>query len=222
MFDHIVLNGNVESEVAIIWLHPSGGNMLTEHPVIRWLNTDGVRVFVPEGPFWHGSSQRSRVWYHQVKDDFVEDNLVYASLVAMRKFVNHIRNAHGIKKIVLAGFSNGGSFAAMCGIMLPDLFDYVIDFAGYIPRTEDYLTFLGGDHTVREYLREKRKDNPLRISVHHGTNDLVNEYPVTLRNVEEIQIVEGLDVGLITHAQGHYVTDAGLTELERVAQSLRA
>ena len=218
MLDYVALNASAESTTALVWLHPSGSNMCSDVSDIRWFIPDNLPTFIPNGPFCHGRNWWARVWYHQIEDDRVEDDLVYASLSAMRTFVETIKTNHGIEKVVLAGFSNGGSFAAMCGIMLPNLFESVVDFSGYIPRTEDYLRFLSGDHPVREYL--STKDEPLKIQVHHGVRDYVNEFSVTERNVLEIQGVEGLTVELHPHDGGHTIQPDALKALARDAAGL--
>lgn len=220
MFDFIARNQTSDTDVGIIWLHPSGGNFQSEGWGTRRLIETGHKVFYPNGPFWHGYNQMARVWYHQIKDDFVEDKQVYASLAAMERFVTRLKRGFGVERVILAGFSNGGSFAAMCALMLPQLFEFVWDFAGYIPRTEDFTKWLTGNHSAREYLRSREKPLPLTIS--HGYNDFVNEYWCTLAGYEDAVGAEGLDLYLMSHNDGHSVNAAGMAKLVEDIKELSA
>ena len=217
MLDHVKMFQTRDSDVTIVWLHPAGSSMLRETSFAQWLFRWGFtsQVVVPDGNYALDTHGYSRNFYTQIKDDSVDDKTVDLTVEKMRKLLTDLRS--GGDRILLAGFSNGGSFAAYCALALPDLVDIAVDFSGYVPMTAWMRALLNGmNDTARDMLRE----NPVELHIHHGVYDQVNEFWVTELNAQEIESadLEGLSFEFGTYEDGHTIpeyADKLLLKLER-------
>ncbi|MEM6672568.1 MAG: carboxylesterase [Planctomycetota bacterium] len=169
LLDRVVLEPGREADAAVIWLHGLGANGHDFPPIVPELGLPAdhaVRFVFPHAPAIPVTINGGMVmpaWYDILAMDFdrrVDEDGVRRSAAHARALVERER-AEGIpaKRIVLAGFSQGGAIALHEGVRFPERLAGVLALS----------TYLACDCNIEEERVEANADVPILQC--HGSHD---------------------------------------------------
>ena len=140
--DRIVVQPSGPARASIIWLHGLGADGHDFEPVVHQLRLAdaGVRVTLPHAPMRPvtvNGGYVMRAWYDIADVDLTKNPDITGIREASRQLEQLIRNETdaGIpaKRIVLAGFSQGGAIALHCGLRHPQSLAGILALSTYLP-----------------------------------------------------------------------------------------
>lgn len=157
-----------EINASIIWLHGLGADGYDFKPVVEALNLPNVRFILPHAPARPVSINNGYVmpaWYdiHGLGTASPQDE---AGIRAAQKLIEKLiaqEQKRGVpaRRIMLAGFSQGGALALHTALRYPDRLAGVIGLSTYLPLRS----------TVAAEAHEANRDIPVFMA--HGTDDNV-------------------------------------------------
>jgi phospholipase/carboxylesterase len=147
VLEHIELNTGAEPVATIIWLHGLGADGYDFVPVVRELDINalpglksGVRFIFPHAPVRPvtiNNNMAMRAWYDIKLMDLVrqeDEDGVRASQKQIEALIAR-ENTRGVpnKRIVLAGFSQGGAITLQTGLRQRDPLAGLMVLSSYLP-----------------------------------------------------------------------------------------
>ena len=168
LLPHIELERGRDPTASIIWMHGLGADGNDFVPIIdeMELPVQPIRFIFPHAPVRavtiNGGFQM-RAWYDVVSDDFSrrEDEAgVRESQEMIEALIRH-ENERGIpsRRIVLAGFSQGGAMALHTGLRYPERLAGILALSTYVPVSK----------TLEAEMSPANRDVPIFMA--HGTAD---------------------------------------------------
>jgi phospholipase/carboxylesterase len=135
--DAIQIETGARPEAAVIWLHGLGADGHDFEPIVPELRLKKPLRFVfphaPVRPVTINQGMRMRAWYDILQlGGGPEDE---AGLRASQKITEELIRAQGLpaKKIVLAGFSQGGAIVLQTALRYPERLAGVVALSTYLP-----------------------------------------------------------------------------------------
>lgn len=195
---HLMRRGKpIENKSVLIWCH-GAGDTLENNTYISRLFPE-VPCIILQGSFPVGGGYR---FFTQVSGDTVKDDEIDYSVEELMQLIDTL-GLYG-SKLVLAGFSNGGSFASYFALKARDFVGNVFDFAGYIPRTEWYINFIANKKNLDE------NDLFPRLHWFHSSEDNVNEFSYAMEGVKDVGDIRGLRLRFVNYKGGHTIPQKGI------------
>jgi phospholipase/carboxylesterase len=207
MLDCIEIPPQEPAEASVIWLHGLGADGNDFVPLVPELRLEGevaVRFVFPHAPVRPvtvNGGMPMRAWfdiYSLERDLRVDDAGMDAARDEVRALVTR-EQERGIpaERIVLAGFSQGGSLAAITGLSHPDRLAAIIGLSCWIPQ-----------HRAKPVMAQV--DTPVFIT--HGTDDPV--VPVAYgRASRDALKASGMTVTWHEYAMAHQVCAAEVGDI---------
>ncbi|MCG6871275.1 MAG: carboxylesterase [Gammaproteobacteria bacterium] len=198
----IIVETGPEPDASIIWLHGLGADGNDFVPVVPDLGLDqapGVRLVFPHAPrrpVTVNMGSVMRAWFDIFAlDRFLHEDEegIHASARYLAELVDAERAA-GIpsRRIVLAGFSQGGAMALFEGLRYPHPLAGILALSTYLP--------LAG--SLGEELHAANRETPILFM--HGQFDPVIPYFVGTTAVEQLR-AQGLEVEFRAYPMAHQV-----------------
>lgn len=143
-YDAIEIETGADPQFAVIWLHGLGADGSDFVPVVPELELDksyAVRFVFPHAPLAPVTCNGGyvmRSWYDIITLEATSREIDEAGIVASRQTVRSLierENLRGIatKRIILAGFSQGGAVAYTTALTHPEKLGGLIALSTYIP-----------------------------------------------------------------------------------------
>lgn len=140
----IVVDTGPNPAWAVIWLHGLGADGTDFEPVVPELglpDTPAVRFIFPHAPYQPVTCNGGyvmRAWYDIISLARDSREIDEAGLIASRQRVRSLiaaETARGIpaRRIILAGFSQGGAVAYLTGLTHPERLGGIVALSTYIP-----------------------------------------------------------------------------------------
>ncbi|HEX7220777.1 MAG TPA: alpha/beta hydrolase [Burkholderiales bacterium] len=133
--DAVEIETGPDPQAAVIWLHGLGADGHDFEPIVPELElANPVRFVFPHAPMRPvtiNNGMRMRAWYDIFQfGGGAEDD---AGIRASQKLVEGLMAREKGKKIVLAGFSQGGAIALQTALRHPDALAGVLALSTYLP-----------------------------------------------------------------------------------------
>lgn len=167
--DAIELETGDTPDAAVIWLHGLGANGNDFVPVVQQLqqiSTLSIRFIFPHAPtrpITINQGIEMPGWYDIRRLDIVGDEdtegINQSTDAIARLCANQEQSGINSKRIILAGFSQGGAIALHCGLTYPKPLGGIMALSTYLPE----CTLLDIDKT------SSNKATPIMMG--HGTQD---------------------------------------------------
>ena len=166
--EYLEINTSSTIKTTIIWLHGLGADGHDFEPIATQLNLPaelGVRFIFPHAPLRHVSINQGmlmRAWYdiaHPNLDIEQDKAGIYESAALVEQLVQTEIDAK--RKIILAGFSQGGAIALHLGLRLSDTLQGILAMSTYLALPES---------VIRER-HQANKNTPIMLM--HGIDDPV-------------------------------------------------
>jgi len=166
----------IETETApqpvysVIWMHGLGADGNDFVPIVPELGLNGLAVrfifpHAPLRPVTINGGYVMRAWYDIGYQDLSlkeDENGVRESQLAVEQLIaREISRGLPARRVVLAGFSQGGAIALHCGLRYPKRLGGVIALSTYLPLPD----------TVEAELSDANRDLPILMA--HGLQDPV-------------------------------------------------
>ena len=166
----------IETETApqpaysVIWMHGLGADGNDFVPIVPELGLNGLAIrfifpHAPLRPVTINGGYVMRAWYDIGYQDLSlkeDENGVRESQLAVEQLIaREIARGLPVRRIVLAGFSQGGAMALHCGLRYPKRLAGVIALSTYLPLPDKVEAELG----------DANRDLPILMC--HGTQDPV-------------------------------------------------
>ncbi len=197
---------------SVIWLHGLGADGHDFEPIVDALAVDaGIRYLFPHAPVRTvtvNGGMRMRGWYDIASVDLdacIDHHGIAASVQQVHRLLER-EEQRGIpaRRIVLAGFSQGGVIALHAGLGYPRPLAGVVALSTYLP---------GGA------LPEGAGKVP--VFVGHGDQDPVVAHRLGLRAGERLRQA-GLDVTWNSYPMPHAVCEQEIADISRWMRALMA
>lgn len=168
--EYIELSTGPAPQYSIIWLHGLGADGNDFVPVVPKLQLPvDCRFIFPHAPMRPISCNQGyimRGWYDIVHFNEINRQADLAGILASREAIHALiaqENARGIptRRIILAGFSQGGAIVYSVGFTYPE------KFAGFIALS----TYIPAEKLLRDEYQAANQTTPVFIG--HGTLDAV-------------------------------------------------
>jgi phospholipase/carboxylesterase len=141
--ESVVLEPTTTADAAVIWLHGLGADGYDFVPIVQELRlpaTMAVRFIFPHAvprPVTINNGFVMRAWYDitSLGPDRKEDDVgIRESATVVNQYVQQ-QNARGVesKRIVIAGFSQGGAIALQAGLRYPERIAGIMALSTYLP-----------------------------------------------------------------------------------------
>lgn len=141
--ESVVLEPSTTADAAVIWLHGLGADGYDFVPIVQELRlpaTMAVRFIFPHAaprPVTINNGFVMRAWYNitSLGPDRKEDDVgIRESATVVNQYVQQ-QNARGVesKRIVIAGFSQGGAIALQAGLRYPERIAGIMALSTYLP-----------------------------------------------------------------------------------------
>jgi phospholipase/carboxylesterase len=189
-------------DCAVIWLHGLGANGHDFEPIVAELNLPTsirAKFIFPNAPIQAvtlNNGMQMPAWYdiYGLDKNSQEDEM---GIKKMSKEINMLIQKEldsGIdsKKIVLAGFSQGGALTLYCGLNYPQPLGGLLALSCYLPLREELAAF--AKHAHRD----------LNIFMAHGTHDDIVSLSFAQQAKERLEL-EGFEINWHTYACAHTV-----------------
>src|SRR5580765_957029 len=134
----VEINTGANPRVSVIWLHGLGADGHDFEPIVPELELDQPVRFVfphaPVRPVTINNGMRMRAWYDifQFGGGAEDEKGVRESEALLRKLIE-TETSKGIKKIMLAGFSQGGAIVLQTGLRYPERLAGIMALSTYLP-----------------------------------------------------------------------------------------
>lgn len=210
---YIEINTGANPTAAVIWLHGLGASGHDFEPVVPELGLPedaAVRFIFPHAPnlpVTINGGMSMPAWY-DIKamdiDRIVDTEQLRASADAVGKLVEReIAKGIDARRIIVAGFSQGGAVAYELGLSYPQRLGGILALSTYFATAA----------TIR--LSDANRDIP--ISVYHGTFDPIVPEALGVRSVETLKDM-GFDPSYQTFPMEHSVC---LEEVQDIGRFIR-
>ncbi len=164
----VEINPSGPVTASVIFLHGLGADGHDLAPLAAELDLAGVRFVFPHAPLRPvtiNGGYRMRAWYDVSGADFgtgQDEAGIRESEQQLRALIRR-EEEHGVpaRRMVLAGFSQGGAIALHTGLRYPERLAGIVDLSGYLPLAE---TLPAEAHPANKWL-------PIMMA--HGTEDTV-------------------------------------------------
>jgi phospholipase/carboxylesterase len=182
--DAVEIETGPKPAVAVIWLHGLGADGHDFEPIVPELRLAKPVRFVfphaPVRPVTINNGMRMRAWYDIFQfGGGAEDE---AGIRASQKLVEKLIEAEQGKKIVLAGFSQGGAIVLQTALRHPERLAGVMALSTYLPLS----TTVGAErhaanHDVPIFMAHGQYDDIIPIERARRSRELLEKlgYPVT-------------------------------------------
>jgi len=200
--DSIIIETNPEPNAAIIWLHGLGADGNDFVPIVEQLQLPShyaLRFIFPHAPVRPISINQGYAmpgWYDVSSLSIVEqeDEAGIRESSAILKQLCEEQEASGIdsRRIVVAGFSQGGAIALHCGCRYPK------PLAGIMALS----TYLALPDTLTDEISEYASEVPVFMA--HGRQDEVVAYEYGKQAMEQLE-AHDIDVHWYEYDMGHSV-----------------
>ena len=210
--DALVIETREPVDFSVIWLHGLGADGHDFEPIIPELNlppTASIRFVFPHAPVRPvtiNGGMRMRAWYDVVgfsPEDDQDSEGMLDSAARIREIIAQ-EQAQGIKagRILLAGFSQGGAIALLCGMQFPEPLAGILALSTYMP--------LMGHPQLRIHSAQKKTP----VLMMHGEYDPVIS-PAYARNSYHYLLDLGLNVQWRQYPMEHSVCHAQMQDIGR-------
>jgi len=176
--DAVEIETGPDPQAAVIWLHGLGADGHDFEPIVPELELPKPVRFVfphaPVRPVTINNGMRMRAWY----DIFQfgggrEDD---AGIRASQKLVEELIEAERGKKIVLAGFSQGGAIVLQTALRHPEALAGVMALSTYLPLSMTVAAERhAANHKVPIFMAHGRFDDIIPISRAERSRDFLKE-----------------------------------------------
>jgi len=213
LLPHIEQETRPNPDAAVIWLHGLGADGYDFAPIVPELNLPpelGIRFLFPHAPSMPVTVNNGYVmpaWFDILVMDIdrkVDKEQLLVSAEAINRFVDReLERGIDSRRIVLAGFSQGGAVAYQVTLSHPQPLGGLIAMSTYFA-TSDSIT-----------LSEANKQLP--IEIHHGLYDPVVPQNLGIRAAEFLQEHQ-YNVKFRTYPMDHSVCPQ---QIEHISQALQ-
>jgi phospholipase/carboxylesterase len=211
-FDGIERELGPEPDLSIIWLHGLGADASDFLPIIGELDLPADVRFVfpnaPPRPVTINGGMVMRAWYDILGfgADAPEDaDALAESVDVVRQLVQReVGRGIAVRRIVLAGFSQGGAVALHAGLGGDDAVGGILGLSTYLP-------------VVRRLKPDGAMRTDVPVMLAHGLNDPIISVEVADRSARFL-IEAGVEVDWSTYPMAHEVS---LAELRKISDWLR-
>lgn len=179
-------------DATVIWLHGLGADGHDFEPIVPHLGLDtgpGVRFIFPHAsvrPVTINGGMPMRAWYDIAGvtiNDRTDETGVRESAEICEKFIERER-ARGIdmKRIVLAGFSQGGAIALSCALRLDQPLAGVIALSTYLPMPDKTAVELSdGGRCQRIFMAHGTQDPVVPIAMGRATHEWLKGHKIDVQ-----------------------------------------
>lgn len=210
--DALVVETRKPVDFSIIWLHGLGADGYDFEPIIPELDLPpeaAIRFVFPHAPvrpITINGGMRMRAWYDVTgfgPEDDQDAGGMFESVSLVRGFIEQ-EMAQGIqaRRILLAGFSQGGAIALLCGLQFPDVLAGILAMSAYMP--------LMGDPEVT--MNAAQMKTPI-LMMHGDSDPLIN--PVFARNSYHYLQNLGLNIQWKQYPMQHSVCHEQVQDIGR-------
>jgi len=201
LLPHIELTTGAEPRGSVIWLHGLGADGWDFVPIVRELPIDDLVLrfifpHAPERPVTINNGYVMRAWYDIAQNDIArvpDERGIRESQKSLEQLIAR-EESRGVdaRRIVLAGFSQGGAIALQTGLRHPKPLGGIVALSTYLPLEE----------SLDAEASPANKSTP--IFMVHGTQDPI--IPVELADHSQKKLkLRGYDVEWHTWPMPHSV-----------------
>jgi len=170
-------------EGTVIWLHSLGDKFESVKHLWEMIAPSNVKIIAPRAPLLPITAideKEERAWFDYeeatMKEGMEED---FRSIQMHAKMINNLIDKETAdfpsKKVILAGFGQGGAMALHCGLSYPKPLGGIVSFSGFLPVPEEYP----------EHMSEANKET--QILAIHGNSDQVVPIKFAKGRYEELK-----------------------------------
>jgi phospholipase/carboxylesterase len=185
----------------IVLLHGRGSNRHDLFSLAPHMPANAI-VVAPEAPFpaapW-GYGPGS-AWYQFIAGNRPEPNSFSKSLAELQAFLKRLRDEMSFGKVMLGGFSQGGTVSLAYGLNHADEVAGVINFSGFL-----------ADHPEVTPRLSVSPNPPLSIFWGHGIHDPAIPFALAIDGREKLNAA-GYDVVERNYDIGHWIDGAELKD----------
>ena len=194
-------------EASVIWLHGLGADGHDFEPIVPELRlSKAVRFIFPHAPVRPvtiNSGMRMRAWYDifQFGGGPEDEKGIRESEGLLRNLIE-TEKSKGIKKIMLAGFSQGGAIVLQAGLRYPERLAGIMALSTYLPISA----------TLEKEKNQANQDLPLFMA--HGAYDDI----IPLRRAEQskdLLVKSGYPVEWHTYPMPHSVCPEEIQDIRQ-------
>ena len=211
----VIIEPAGETQAVVIWLHGLGADGYDFEPIVPELNLPkdaGVKFVFPHAPKMPvtvNGGYVMRAWYDIAADDLGEQQDAEGIKRSQQQLIALIESevAQGIpaKKIVLAGFSQGGAIILQTALRYPERLAGMMVLSSYVPLAD----------TVAAEKHSANQDVPIFYA--HGDQDDV--IPISFaKQSRDLLVAQGYQIEWHSYAMPHSVV---LDEIEDIGIWLR-
>lgn len=209
--------GDSTADKCVIWLHGLGANGYDFKPIVPELNLPvghGIRFIFPHAPQRPVTINAGVVmpaWYDVYSMSFIDhedEEGINHSVHQVEQLIQQ-QQQHGInsKKIVLAGFSQGGAVALHTALRYKQPLAGIMALSSYLPLAKDFA----------KNLSEANKNIPVLMC--HGTHDPVVPYHLG-DDSRYFMEQAGIDVEWHSYPMQHSVCPDEINDISRWLQKI--
>ncbi len=198
----IIIEHGDNIDASVIWLHGLGADGSDFVPVVRELGLPAslqIRFIFPHAPvrpITINQGYRMRGWYDITSLDIAnrddEAGIMESAQILNRVCEEQINSGIAARRIIFAGFSQGGAIALYAGLRFPQQLGGIMALSTYLPMAE---------RTVDE-ASDANRDTPIFMA--HGLQDDIVAYPFGEHSREQLKQL-GHNVEWHTYPMGHSV-----------------
>jgi phospholipase/carboxylesterase len=207
----VEINPAGPATACIIWLHGLGADGHDFEPLIPQLDivdTVGVRVVLPHAPqraITINGGMRMPAWYDIQSTDFRhgEDNAgIETSAEQLRALIRReIDSGIPARRIVLAGFSQGGAIVLHTGLRYPQSLAGILALSTYLPLADTLAT------------QASAANRAVPVMLAHGTQDPVVPLMLALQSRDRLAAL-GYPVDWRSYDMPHAVCPEEVTDIQ--------
>jgi len=208
----IVIQPDTPACASVIWLHGLGADGNDFVSIVEALDLPadhGIRFIFPHAPVMPVSlngGMHMRAWYDiiGIGEDFPEDE---AGISRSQQHVDslidgEVKKGVGSDKIIIAGFSQGGSMALHAGLRYSTPLAGVLCMSGYLSMRQ----------SLADQMSPSQKHTPVMMM--HGLNDTVVDVSLGKHSCKYLQ-KEGLNLSWIEYPMEHTVCQSQLEDIRQ-------
>lgn len=133
-------------EGTVIWLHSLGDKFESVKHLWEMIAPSNVRVVAPRAPLLPITAldeAEERAWFDYeeatMKEGMEEDfRLIELHAHMIKSIIDRETKDFPSKKVIIAGFGQGGSMALHCGLAYPKQLGGIVSFSGFVSLPEEY------------------------------------------------------------------------------------
>lgn len=208
----IELSPSTTTDASIIWLHglgADGNDFVSIVEALELPENHGIRFLFPHAPVRPvtlNGGMRMRAWYDIVGigEEFAEDDSgILESQVFINSFIEHeIDKGIAPERIILAGFSQGGSLALHTGLRYRQTLAGILCLSGYLCLRQS----LGAQWQAVQ------QNTPIMMM--HGVDDPVVDYNLGKHSYIKL-LKENLNVSWLEYHMQHTVCHEQLGDIRQ-------